>query len=179
MVGTGYAAAKTFKLEETRVMAFGKKELGVAVVGAGRMGTHRARLAAQHPAVRFLAISDIEPARANALGARVGAHLTSGKNDEVISHPDVNAVIVRSAMGHAVSHLPENVRRSQGPVEIQYSRNTAHMRFLCSCIVRRRQGIMITGKLVDVSYRVNRRGQYKEEDQAGETWSSSVTSDPG
>ena len=47
---------------------FDRTELGVAVVGAGRIGTHRSRLAAQHPAVRFLAISDAEPERARWMG---------------------------------------------------------------------------------------------------------------
>ena len=40
------------------------KELGIAVVGSGRIGTLRARLAAKHPAVRFLAVSDKDPAQA-------------------------------------------------------------------------------------------------------------------
>jgi predicted dehydrogenase len=68
--------------------------IGIAVVGAGRIGTLRARLAAKHPAVRFLAISDHDPARARALAAEAGADVHSGSNDEVISHPQVTAVIV-------------------------------------------------------------------------------------
>ena len=71
-----------------------RADLGIAVVGAGRIGTLRARLAAKHPAVRFLAISDRDPARAKALAGAAGADLHSGDNDEVIGHPDVNAVIV-------------------------------------------------------------------------------------
>lgn len=38
------------------------RSFGLAVVGAGRMGTHRARLAAARPAVDFLAISDLDQA---------------------------------------------------------------------------------------------------------------------
>src|SRR5262249_62335072 len=68
--------------------------IGIAVVGAGRIGTLRARLAAKHPAVRFLAISDRDPARARALAAEAGADVHSGSNDEVISHPQVTAAIV-------------------------------------------------------------------------------------
>src|SRR2546422_3792996 len=68
--------------------------IGVAVVGAGRIGTLRARLAAKHPAVRFLAVSDRDPARARALAAEAGADVHSASNDEVISHPQVTAVIV-------------------------------------------------------------------------------------
>jgi predicted dehydrogenase len=68
--------------------------IGIAVVGAGRIGTLRARLAAKHPSVRFLAISDRDPARAKLLAEQAGADLHTGSNEEVISHPDVTAVIV-------------------------------------------------------------------------------------
>jgi predicted dehydrogenase len=77
-----------------REMNNAAKELGIAVVGAGRIGTLRARLAAKHPSVRFLAISDCEAARAEALAKSAGAHFHSVENDAVISHPEVNAVIV-------------------------------------------------------------------------------------
>lgn len=70
------------------------KDLGVAVIGSGRIGTLRAVMAAAHPAVRFLAVSDRDPARAKALAQRVGAQFHSGDNLEVMSRPEVNAVIV-------------------------------------------------------------------------------------
>ena len=38
---------------------FKKRQLGVAVVGSGRMGSHRARLASLHPAVSYLVVGDI------------------------------------------------------------------------------------------------------------------------
>src|ERR1700726_3872915 len=69
-------------------------DLGIAVIGAGRIGTLRARLAAKHPAVRFLAIADRDPARAKALAETAGADFHSGDNAAVIAHPDVTAVIV-------------------------------------------------------------------------------------
>jgi predicted dehydrogenase len=69
-------------------------DIGIAVVGAGRIGTLRARLAAKHPAVRFLAISDLDPARAAALAQTASADFHSGSNDAVIEHPEVTAVIV-------------------------------------------------------------------------------------
>lgn len=78
-------------------------ELGVAVVGAGRIGTLRARLAAKHPSVKFIAISDADPARAKALADTTGAHFTSSDNDEVIARPEVNAVFVSTPEGE---HAP-------------------------------------------------------------------------
>jgi predicted dehydrogenase len=71
-----------------------QSNIGIAVVGAGRIGTLRARLAAKHPAVRFLAISDRDPGRARILAEAAAADIHSGSNDEVISHPEVTAVIV-------------------------------------------------------------------------------------
>jgi len=75
------------------------KEIGIAVVGAGRIGTLRARLAAKHPSVGFLAISDLDPRRARALAGQTGADFHSGDNDEVISRPEVTAVIVSTPEG--------------------------------------------------------------------------------
>jgi predicted dehydrogenase len=69
-------------------------ELGIAVVGAGRIGTLRAQLVAKHPSVRFLAVSDIDPVRAEALAKITTADVHSHNNDDVVSHPEVNAVIV-------------------------------------------------------------------------------------
>ena len=70
------------------------KRLGIAVVGSGRIGTLRARLAAKHPAVDFLAVSDVDPAKAKALAQQANANVHSADNDEIIAHPDVNAVFV-------------------------------------------------------------------------------------
>jgi len=75
------------------------KDLGIAVVGSGRIGTLRARLAAKHPAVRFLAVSDKEPANAKALAELAGADFHSADNDEVIARPEVNAVFVSTPEG--------------------------------------------------------------------------------
>lgn len=74
-----------------------RKELGIAVVGSGRIGTLRASMAARHPAVRFLAVSDLDSSRARALTDQVGAQFWSGDNLEVISRPEVNAVIVSTS----------------------------------------------------------------------------------
>ena len=40
-----------------------RTELGVAIIGAGRIGALRAQLAVNHPAVRFLALADVDAAR--------------------------------------------------------------------------------------------------------------------
>ena len=75
------------------------------MIGAGRIGGLRARLAAEHPAVRFMAVSDAEPARARDLAKKTGAQFHSGDNAAVISRPEVTAVIVSSSEGAHVEPL--------------------------------------------------------------------------
>jgi len=70
------------------------KKLGIAVIGSGRIGTLRASLAAGHPAVSFLAVSDLDSSRARALADKTHAQFFSSDNLEVISRPEVNAVVV-------------------------------------------------------------------------------------
>lgn len=76
-----------------------RKELGVAVIGSGRIGSLRARLAAKHPAVKFLAISDLDPARARALAGQTGADFHTDNNFAAIERPEVNAVFVSTPEG--------------------------------------------------------------------------------
>jgi len=82
-----------------------RKDLGLAIVGAGRIGTLRARLAAEHPSVRFIAVSDADPARARDLAQKVGAQFHSGDNAAAISRPEVNAVIVSTSEGEHVAPI--------------------------------------------------------------------------
>ena len=73
------------------------RQIGIAIVGSGRIGTLRAHMVARHPSVRFLAVSDADPLRAKTLAEAVGAQLSSGDNLEVIGHPEVDAVIVSTS----------------------------------------------------------------------------------
>jgi predicted dehydrogenase len=75
------------------------KQLGIAVVGSGRIGTLRARLAVKHPAVNFLAVSDADSTKAEALAKTTNANFFSASNDEIIAHPNVNAVFVSTPEG--------------------------------------------------------------------------------
>jgi predicted dehydrogenase len=125
-----------------------RDSIGIAVVGSGRIGTLRARLAGKHPSVRFLAVSDQDPARAKVLAELSGADLHSGSNEEIIAHPDVTAVIVSTPeqehtkpilralelgkpvlvekpIGFSLSEadtILETVRRTKGNLRVGYSR---------------------------------------------------------
>ncbi len=70
------------------------RQLGIAVIGSGRIGTLRAEMASRHPAVRFLGVSDIDLEKAKVLAKRTGAALAVTDADSLISHPEIDAVIV-------------------------------------------------------------------------------------
>ena len=95
-----------------------RKALGIAVIGSGRIGTLRARLAAKHPAVDFLAISDLDPARARALAEQTGADFHSGDNLEVIAHPEVTAVFVSTPEGEHAAPVRKALELSK-PVLVE------------------------------------------------------------
>ena len=81
------------------------KAVGLAIVGSGRIGALRAQLAAAHPAVNFIAVSDQDAAKAQALATRVGAQFHSGDNEDVIARPEVTAVIVSTSEGEHVEPI--------------------------------------------------------------------------
>jgi predicted dehydrogenase len=71
-----------------------RKELGIAIIGAGRIGRLRAAMAASHAGVRYIAVADRDPERARALAERVGAQFHSGSNLLAMARPEVNAVVI-------------------------------------------------------------------------------------
>jgi predicted dehydrogenase len=95
-----------------------RKLLGIAVVGAGRIGTLRARLASEYPAVNFIAVSDADPARARDLAQQVGAQFHSDDNLAAISRPEVNAVIVATSEGEHVRAVMQALERGK-PVLVE------------------------------------------------------------
>lgn len=71
-----------------------RKDIGLAVIGAGRIGSMRARLASSHAAVRFIGIADSNEAAAQALAEKSGASIAGTDSLEIISNPAINTVIV-------------------------------------------------------------------------------------
>lgn len=89
------------------------RQIGVAVVGSGRIGTLRAHMASRHPSVRFLAVSDKDPERAKALAEATGAQLASSNNLDVIAHPEVDAVIVSTSEHEHTEPLLQAIERGK------------------------------------------------------------------
>jgi myo-inositol 2-dehydrogenase/D-chiro-inositol 1-dehydrogenase len=70
------------------------KKIGLAIVGAGRVGLIRGELAARHPAVEWIGIAEKNPARAKLVADKVGAEFVTADYKALISRPEVNALIV-------------------------------------------------------------------------------------
>ncbi len=70
------------------------KSTGVAVIGAGGIGTLRAHSCAQTPQVDYLAVCDIVPQKLHRLAEAVNADLATADFEEAIRDDRVGAVIV-------------------------------------------------------------------------------------
>jgi myo-inositol 2-dehydrogenase/D-chiro-inositol 1-dehydrogenase len=70
------------------------KGIGLAIIGAGRVGLFRGEVAARHPAVEWIGIAEINPERAKMVAEKVGADFVTSDYRELLRRPEVNAVII-------------------------------------------------------------------------------------
>ena len=70
------------------------KRIGLAIIGAGRVGLIRGEVAARHPQVDFIGIAEIKPDRAREVAAKIRADFVTADYRELLARPEVTAVIV-------------------------------------------------------------------------------------
>jgi len=70
------------------------KRIGLAIIGAGRVGLFRGEVAARHPQVDFIGIAEIKPDRAKEVAAKVGADFVTADYRELLARPEVTAAII-------------------------------------------------------------------------------------
>jgi len=70
------------------------KRIGLAIVGAGRVGLIRGELAARHPQVDWIGLAEINPDRAKLVAEKVGADFVTADFRELLKRPEVTAVVV-------------------------------------------------------------------------------------
>jgi myo-inositol 2-dehydrogenase / D-chiro-inositol 1-dehydrogenase len=70
------------------------RRIGLAIVGAGRMGLFRAEIATRHPQVDWIGIAEINPERARLVADRVGADFVTADYRELLRRSEVTATIV-------------------------------------------------------------------------------------
>jgi predicted dehydrogenase len=70
------------------------KRIGLAIVGAGRVGLFRGEVAARHPMVDFIGVADLKKDRLSLLKEKTKADFVTTDFRELLSRPEVTAVIV-------------------------------------------------------------------------------------
>jgi myo-inositol 2-dehydrogenase / D-chiro-inositol 1-dehydrogenase len=70
------------------------KRIGLAIVGAGRVGLIRGEIAARFPQVAWIGIAEKNPERAKLVAEKVGADFVSADYRALLARPEVTAVIV-------------------------------------------------------------------------------------
>ena len=68
--------------------------IGLAIVGAGRVGLIRGELAARHPQVDWIGLAEKNPARAKFVADTVNADFVTADFRELLRQPEVNAVVI-------------------------------------------------------------------------------------
>jgi len=94
------------------------REIGLGIIGSGRIGTLRARLAAGHAAVTSITVSDLDPANAEKLAGLVGGRSHGADNLAVIDDPAVTAVIVSTSEGEHLAPMLAALERGK-PVLVE------------------------------------------------------------
>ena len=70
------------------------KRIGLAIIGAGRVGLFRGEVAARHPQVDFIGLAEIKPERAKLVADKVGADFVTADYRELLARPEVTAAII-------------------------------------------------------------------------------------
>ncbi|HXN16321.1 MAG TPA: Gfo/Idh/MocA family oxidoreductase [Usitatibacter sp.] len=70
------------------------KRIGLAIIGAGRVGLFRGEVAARHPQVDFIGLADLKPERLKLVGDKVGADFVTSDFRALIARPEVTAAII-------------------------------------------------------------------------------------
>lgn len=70
------------------------KRIGLAIIGAGRVGLFRGDVATRFPQVDWIGIAETNPERAKLVGDKIKADFVTSDFRELVNRPEVNAVVV-------------------------------------------------------------------------------------
>src|SRR5213593_2642879 len=70
------------------------KPIGLAIVGAGRIGLIRAEIAAKHPNVGWIGLAEIQADRGNEVAERVRADFCTTDYRQLLARPEVTAAVI-------------------------------------------------------------------------------------
>ena len=70
------------------------RRIGLAIVGAGRVGLFRGEVAARHPMVDYIGVADLKPERAKLVGEKCGADFVTTDFVSLLQRPEITAAII-------------------------------------------------------------------------------------
>ena len=70
------------------------KRIGLAIVGAGRVGLFRGEVAARHPMVDFIGVCDLREERRKLVARKVRADYVTPDFRKLLERPEVTAAII-------------------------------------------------------------------------------------
>jgi predicted dehydrogenase len=70
------------------------KRIGLAIIGAGRVGLFRGEVAARHPMVDFIGVADLKQERAKFVGDKCKADFVTTDYQALLKRPEVTAAII-------------------------------------------------------------------------------------
>jgi myo-inositol 2-dehydrogenase/D-chiro-inositol 1-dehydrogenase len=70
------------------------KGIGLAIVGAGRVGLIRGAVASRHPSVEWIGIAEKDPARGKLVAEQIGADFVTTDYKELLRRPEVTAAVI-------------------------------------------------------------------------------------
>jgi myo-inositol 2-dehydrogenase/D-chiro-inositol 1-dehydrogenase len=70
------------------------KQIGLAIVGGGRVGLFRGEVAARHPSVGWIGLAEKNPNRAGEVASRMGVDFVTQDHRELLARPEVTAAII-------------------------------------------------------------------------------------
>ena len=70
------------------------KGIGLAIIGAGRVGLFRGEVAARHPAVEWIGIAELNHNRGGDVAARIGADFVTTDYRALLARPEVTVAII-------------------------------------------------------------------------------------
>jgi predicted dehydrogenase len=70
------------------------QRIGLAIIGAGRVGLFRGEVAARHPQVDFIGLADMKPDRLKLVGDAIKADFTTADYRALLARPEVTAAII-------------------------------------------------------------------------------------
>ena len=70
------------------------KRIGLAIVGAGRVGLFRGEVAARHPMVDFIGVADLKPERLSVLKKKTKADFVTTDFRKLLARPEITAALI-------------------------------------------------------------------------------------